>query len=97
MRNFIYFGYFIYSMNIQKEISQIKERNTRVEIDKAWETSLTRKIIIAILTYFVIVVFFYVAKLPKPWANAIIPSLAFIISTLTLPLFKKAWIKYIKK
>ena len=30
---------------INKEIKLLKERNRRVETDKAWETSLTRKAI----------------------------------------------------
>ena len=81
-------------MELKEEINQIKDRNFRVESDKAWEISLTRKIIIAILTYFVIMVFFFVAKLPRPLINAIIPSLAFILSTLSLSLFKKLWIKF---
>ena len=79
---------------LEKEIQQIKERNKRVEIDKEWEISLTRKLVIAILTYFVIVIFFFIAELPKPWINAIVPSLAFILSTSSLPLFKKIWIKF---
>jgi hypothetical protein len=60
---------------IQKEIEAIKERNKRVEADKARETSITRKILIMILTYSVIVIFFYAAKLPKPRINAIIPTI----------------------
>jgi len=80
-------------MNLKKEIQLIKERNTRVELDKAWETSLTRKIAIAGLTYFVIVIFFYFAELPKPFINSIVPALAFLLSTLTLNFFKKIWIK----
>ena len=39
-------------MDLEKEIKEIKERNKRVETDKAWETSWTRKICIALLTYF---------------------------------------------
>jgi hypothetical protein len=30
--------------NLEKEIQEIKERNARVELDKKWETSKTRKI-----------------------------------------------------
>lgn len=41
---------------LEKEIPQIKERNKRVEADKAWETSTSRKIIIAIATYIVITI-----------------------------------------
>lgn len=29
---------------LEKEIEQIKARNKRVELDKAWETSWTRRI-----------------------------------------------------
>jgi len=80
-------------MNIKKEISDIKERNRRVELDKAWETSWTRKIIVVILTYFVIVVFFHFAELPEPFINSIVPALAFILSNLSLPIFKKMWMR----
>ncbi|KYK27239.1 hypothetical protein AYK26_04220 [Euryarchaeota archaeon SM23-78] len=78
---------------LQKEIEKIKERNKRVEADKAWETSWLRRILIAILTYVIIVLFFLVAGLPKPFVNSIVPTLAFILSTLTLSLFKKIWVK----
>ena len=61
--------------NISKEIQKIKERNTRVENDKARETSLARKIIIAILTYFVVVIFFYFADISRPRINAIVPTM----------------------
>ena len=82
--------------DINQEIHQLKERNKRVEIDKARETSTTRKISIMLLTYAVIVLFLYTARLSRPWINAIIPTLWFMLSTLSLPLFKKLRIKYYK-
>ncbi|MFH2028909.1 MAG: hypothetical protein ABIJ08_07240 [Nanoarchaeota archaeon] len=78
---------------LKKEIEKIKQRNRKVELDKAWETSLTRKIILAILTYFVIVIFFYFANLPNPFINSIVPALAFVLSTMTLPFVKNVWLK----
>jgi len=83
--------------SIKDSIKKIIDRNRKVESDKAWETSKTRKIIIAVLTYAVIVVFFYFAGLPNPFKNSIVPALAFIVSTRTMPLFKKIWIKKIYK
>ena len=83
--------------SLEKEIEKIKERNKKVEADKAWETSWTRRILIAILTYAVIVLFFYFAGLPNPFVNSIVPSVAFILSTLTLSIFKKLWVKNYKK
>lgn len=78
---------------LQLEIEAIKKRNQRVEADKAWETSWARKFIVLLLTYIVIVVFFFFARLPKPFINAIVPAMAFAVSTLTVPFFKKWWLK----
>jgi len=82
---------------LKNEIAEIKKRNMRVEADKAWETSLFRKILVAILTYAVIVLFFAVAELPKPFVNAIVPTLGFLLSTLSVSVFKKLWLKRRKK
>ena len=37
--------------NIEAELRLIRERNSTVEKDKAWEGSFTRRILIAIFTY----------------------------------------------
>lgn len=79
------------------EIEQIKVRNKKVEADKAWETSWTRKCVILLLTYLVITIFFFTARLSDPFINAIVPSLAFVISTSTLPLIKNWWMENIHK
>ena len=79
---------------LKSEIAQIKERNARVEADKAWETSATRKILVALLTYIVIVIFFTAMRLPHPLINAIVPTLGFVLSTLSIPLVKRVWMKY---
>ncbi len=78
---------------LQNEIKAIKERNKKVEIDKAWETSSLRKLAIFILTYLVIVLFMYFAKISNAFINAIVPAVGFFLSTLTLPIVKKWWIK----
>lgn len=80
--------------DFEKRLDAIEQRNKKVELDKAWETSWSRKIIIAVLTYAVIVLFFYFAQLPKPFINSIVPTTGFVLSTLSLPFFKKLWLKY---
>lgn len=76
---------------LQQQIDEIKNRNGRVEADKAWETSGTRRIIIFVFTYLVITIFFYFADLANPFRNAVVPSVAFVISTLTIPIIKRWW------
>ena len=61
--------------HLEQEIADIKARNKRVEADKSWETSRIRKISIAFLTYIVVVLFFFSAGLPKPFINAIVPTM----------------------
>ena len=80
---------------MKDDIEQIKERNKRVEADKAWEISKTRKILIALMTYIVIVIFLYFINAPNPVLSAIVPTVGFILSTLTLSFFKKFWLKRI--
>ena len=82
---------------MKEEIEKIKERNKRVESDKAWETSKTRRVLIALMIYFVIVVFLWIIDVPMPWINALVPTAGFILSTLTLSFFKKLWLKNIYK
>jgi len=80
-----------------KHIKEILNRNKKVELDKAWETSKTRRIIIAFLTYFVVVIFLFFIQVPNPWLNALVPTIGFILSTLTLSFFKRIWISYFYK
>ena len=78
---------------IEKEINQIKKRNRRVSSDKAWETSTFRRITIALMTYIIIVSFLWIINVPNYWLNALVPTAAFILSTLGLPILKKWWLK----
>ncbi|MEI6117752.1 MAG: hypothetical protein WCP92_00335 [bacterium] len=82
--------------NLKQEIEAIKKRNERVEADKARETSVARKIIIMVLTYAVIVLFLYTAKLSQPRINAIVPTVGFMLSTLGLTAVKNIRLKYKK-
>lgn len=78
---------------LQKDIDLIKKRNSRVEREKAWETSWTRRLYIIITTYVVIALVFAVLQLEKPLVNAIIPSVAFFVSTTSLNIIKEWWLK----
>ncbi|HLC45386.1 MAG TPA: hypothetical protein VJI67_00775 [archaeon] len=78
---------------VEIELNQIKARNKRVELDKAWETSLERRTLVAAFTYAVFVAFFLSAGLPNPYFNALVPSIAFLLSTLTLGFAKSKWIE----
>ena len=81
-------------MNIEKEINDIKERNKRVEKDKAWETSMTRKICIMILTYIVVVIYSYIIKkFDNILLSSLVPVIGFTLSTLSLKLVRKIWEK----
>ncbi len=79
--------------DLRQEVEEIKKRNKRVEADKAWETSATRKAALFVLTYLVVTIFFIAMQIKKPFVNAITPTIGFIISTLTLPQIKKWWIE----
>ena len=79
-------------MDIEKEIIEIKKRNKRVELDKAWETSWTRRICIMILTYVVVIVYsFIVRNYDNIFLSSLVPVIGFTLSTLSLKLIRKMW------
>lgn len=79
-------------MNIEQELENIKKRNKRVELDKAWETSWTRKICIMILTYLIVVIYSYLIKqYDNILLSSLVPVIGFALSTLSLKYIRKIW------
>ena len=64
-------------MNIEERIKKIEDRNKRVELDKKWETSWTRKICIMVLTYIVVIIYSYVIE---EFDNIFLSSLKFSLN-----------------
>jgi hypothetical protein len=83
----------VVGISIEKRIEVIEERNERVTLDKQWETSWTRKISIAVLTYFVVLAYLFVIGNDRPWINAIVPPTGFLLSTLAVGWIRKVWQK----
>ena len=81
-------------VSIEERINAIEERNRKVESDKRWEVSWTRKLLLLLFTYLSIALYLKFVVRVEPWLNAIVPALGFLLSTLTLPFFKKLWEKY---
>lgn len=79
---------------LEQRVASIETRNKKVELDKAWETSLARKLFVAGLTYLTLGIFMQAIDVTKPWLNAVIPSIAFLLSTLTMPLLKDWYVKH---
>ena len=75
---------------LENEIEQIKERNKRVELDKKWETSATRKICIAILTYVVVIIYsVLISKRSNVFLSSLVPVIGYTLSTLCLKAIRK--------
>lgn len=77
---------------VEERLEALEARNRRVERDKVWETSLERRGAVLLLTYVVIGVFLTLIAIARPWVNAIVPSIGFMLSTLTLTWLKRLWI-----
>jgi len=77
---------------LEQRIANIEARNSRVQMDKAWEGSYTRKVLLILFTYVSISLYLRFIIGIEPWLNAIVPALGFLLSTLTLPMFKRLWV-----
>jgi len=83
-------------MNSQEEIiskiEAIDKRNKIVEADKAWELSLCRRLFISGATYLTAAIWLELINDTYPWLKAFVPTVAYLLSTLSLPTIKRKWI-----
>lgn len=76
---------------LEQSILEIQNRNKAVELNKAWETSWFRRLFIIIGTYVAVFSYFIWLNINSPFLNALVPPVAYFISTLTLPIVKSVW------
>lgn len=79
--------------DLDKNVESIVERNARVERDKAWETSFTRRGSIAVMTYLTACLFLWLTGNALPFLHALVPAGGYLFSTLSLPWLKNLWIQ----
>lgn len=77
--------------SLEERVAAIEARNKKVEEEKAWEISLTRRVSIAVLTYGVIVAYMFVINNDNPWINGAVPVVGFLLSTLAMSWVKSIW------
>lgn len=81
--------------NLTNEILKINKRNKKVELDKKWETSTTRKVFICILTYIIVLIYSYLVKnYNSIFLTSIVPVIGF---TLSLKYIRKIWERKLNK
>lgn len=78
-------------LSVEERLAIIEARNKKVEVDKAWETSWTRRVSIMVLTYLVVVAYLSFVVHIDPWINAIVPVIGFLLSTLTVRIIRDIW------
>ncbi len=76
---------------VESRLTEIESRNARVENDKAWETSWTRKLTIAIMTYFIIGLYIGFLWNEFWYLHALVPTCGYLLSTLALPMMRNMW------
>ena len=79
---------------LEQRIAKIEKRNKRVETDKAWETSWTRRMYIMVLTYLVVVAYSYIIReCDNILLSSLVPVLGFLLSTLSVKAVRRLWEK----
>jgi hypothetical protein len=78
---------------LEHKVAALEDRNQRVESDKAWETSGTRVVVLAAITYVVACIVLRLLNSEYILLGALIPAAGFVLSVQTLPLLKRQWVK----
>ena len=78
--------------DLTNEVNRIKESLECRAIDKSFETSYTRLIVIMIMTYVLIYFYMrYILEGKNSELNALVPTLGFNLSNLSLSWMKRIW------
>ena len=78
---------------LEAELAAIRERNARVEADKAWENSWARIGLLTLLTYLAAALVLYSIGAENFLFASLVPAAGFFLSVQTLPILKRRWIK----
>ena len=81
--------------SLEERIVAIKNRNMKVEQDKSWETSLTRRCAIAVITYLTACIYLYIISDQNVLLHSLVPTGGYILSTLSVSFIKKLWIRFL--
>jgi hypothetical protein len=79
--------------SVEERLSVIEERNRRVEGDKSWEISWTRRGLICGITYICAFILLNILGHEGAWKHALVPVMGYVLSTLSLPAIKAVWLE----
>lgn len=77
--------------SLESRIAEIESRNARVENDKTWETSFTRKVSILLMTYSILGIYMILLGIENWYLHALVPTCGYFLSTLALPVIRNMW------
>ena len=76
---------------LESQMRDVLARNHKVDGNKAWETSRARLFAVTVVTYVTMILVFTVLESSRPFLDALVPTTGFFLSTLSLPLVRRAW------
>lgn len=85
------------NLTLEERIDKLEARNRRVEADKAWETSWTRRLTLMILTYAIVVFYLRFVVHIDPWINGLVPVIGYFLSTLTISFLKNRFMVRLRR
>ena len=77
---------------IREELRELRARNLRVEREKAWETSWTRRLVITAVTWLGAWLWLLELGAERAALQALVPAGAYALSTFPLPMLRRWWI-----
>ncbi|MCA9386583.1 hypothetical protein KC669_00970 [Candidatus Dojkabacteria bacterium] len=78
---------------LEEKVEKLNLLNRYTQMQDEWDKSITRIVLVVIFTYAFVVLFMYFLGVKNPLLNALLPAGAYILSTRTIPYFKKIWIR----
>lgn len=79
---------------LKEEVNGINKRNAEKDVNKEFEASWTRVIVIMLITYLALWAYMSFLKVKDPYLNAVVPTVGFNLSTWSLVPIKYYWMRF---
>ena len=76
---------------LRRRIKKLENRQKQADAHAAWQQSWTRTALICAATYAVLAPYMCLAQLNDAWVGAVVPTVAYALSTFQLPAARRAW------
>ncbi len=80
--------------SLKKELDTLHDDIRTLKIQQDWNTSVLKHGLVIFMNYLIMLILMYILNIESPFISALLPTLGYAITSISLNSIKKYWIIY---